>query len=448
MVILNILNELAATSSRNEKISILKNNKENKTLQKVCFLTLDPRTQFYIKKIPGYAHQEPFTITLDIALERLNDFSSRKCTGNEAIEKLSYILSHLTEDDAEVIERVIQRDLKCGVNDATVNAVWKNLIPEYPYMRCALPKAVKLDKWDWKKGIYSQIKADGMFVNINYDPDGNVTLMSRSGSVMPKEPFYDLSLAVRNLFLRNTQTHGELLVRKNNEILPREIGNGILTSVLKGGAFAFDEEPVVEIWDQISYGADSDDRPYSERYDSILTQFNDSWNIRVIETKIVYSMEEALEHYSEALERGLEGTIIKNPDGVWKNTTSKDQVKMKLEIDVDLKIVGFIPGKGKNESTFGSITCETSDGLLKVNVSGFKEKKQRGVMTREEIWSKRDELIGTIMTVRSNNIMSPTKSNDNYSLFLPRFVEFRFDKSEADSLQQVKDQFDNAVKNK
>ena len=41
--------------------------------------------------------------------------------------------------------------------------------------------------------------------------------------------------------------------------------------------------------------------------------------------------------------------------------------------------------------------------------------------------------------------MTPTTSNGLYSLFLPRFVEFRKDKTTADSLQQVKDQFDSAM---
>ena len=445
MYLLNILNDLAATNGRNDKIAILTKNKADETLKHICFLALDPRTQFYIKKIPDYTSNNERPVTIDWALDELGKFSSRALTGNAAIERLMYILASLSDQDAEVIKRVIQRDLKCGVNDSTVNKVWKNLIPEYPYMRCALPKAAKLDKWNWKKGIYSQIKADGMFVNINHDADGNVTLMSRSGSVMPNEPFSEIIKDIRNTN-RNTQTHGELLVVRDREILPREIGNGILTSVLKGGAFGKNERAIALVWDQIPLGAESDSRAYSERYENLKDQVSDSYHTHMIETKIVYSLEEAMEHYNDALARGLEGTIIKNPEGVWKNTTSKDQVKMKLDIDVDLKIIGFMPGKGKNESTFGSITCETSDGELSVNVSGFKEKKEHGVLTREDIWGMREELLGTIMTVRSNNIMPPTKSSPKYSLFLPRFVEFRSDKTEADSMKRVQEQFDNAVK--
>lgn len=446
MYLLNILNELAATSSRNSKIAILTTNKYDETLKQVCFLALDPRTQFYIKKIPDYTSNNERPVTIEWALDELERFSSRELTGNAAIERLQYILASLSKADAEVIERVIQRDLKCGVNDSTVNKVWKNLIPEYPYMRCALPKAVKFDKWNWSKGVYSQIKADGMFCNINHDADGNVTLMSRNGSVMPSEPFSKLIECVQNNLKKNTQTHGELLVMRAGVILTREIGNGILTSVLKGGSFADNEEPILEVWDQIPYGADSDLRDYRQRYDSLLSQVDGVESIRMIETKIVYSLTEAMVHYNEALARGLEGTIIKNPAGVWKNTTSKDQVKMKLEIDVDLEIIGFTPGKGKNESTFGSITCKTSDGELIVNVSGFKDKKERGILSRQEIWDMHKKLLYSIMTVRANSIMPPTKSNPKYSLFLPRFVEFRFDKREADSLKMVQEQFDNAVK--
>ena len=312
---------------------------------------------------------------------------------------------------------------------------------------CSLMKGVKIDKWPWKKGILSQIKADGMFCNINHDPDGNVTLVSRSGSTMPAEPFAALHEEIKRVFPTNTQSHGELLVMKNNSVLPREIGNGILTSVLKGGSFASDECPVLLVWDQIAFDADSDSRPYSVRYENLRTQLHTSTLCALIETRVVYTLDEAYAHYSEMLALGMEGTILKNPEGMWKDGTSKDQVKLKLEVDVDLLITGFTAGKGKNESTFGSITCQTSDGQLVVNVSGFKDKEERGLLTRQQIWDKKDQFIGTIMAVRANAIMPPTKSNPLYSLFLPRFVEFRTDKTEADSLLQVSNQFDNAVRN-
>jgi hypothetical protein len=51
------------------------------------------------------------------------------------------------------------------------------------------------------------------------------------------------------------------------------------------------------------------------------------------------------------------------------------------------------------------------------------------------------------MAVKANDIMAPTGKKTKWSLFLPVHVEIRDDKTVADSLQQVKDQFESAIKN-
>ena len=113
---------------------------------------------------------------------------------------------------------------------------------------------------------------------------------------------------------------------------------------------------------------------------------------------------------------------------------------MKLVVDCDLKIVGYEEGKGKYEDSVGSVVAETSDELLQVSVSGFDD------ATRQLIHENREGLIGNVITVRFNNIMEPKEEGEKYSLFLPRFVEFRTDKTEADSLERVKEQLQSAIK--
>jgi hypothetical protein len=49
------------------------------------------------------------------------------------------------------------------------------------------------------------------------------------------------------------------------------------------------------------------------------------------------------------------------------------------------------------------------------------------------------------MSVDSNMIMAPSREGKKWSLFLPRFAEFRKDKSEADSLAKIREQFEAAV---
>ena len=57
-MILDILKELEATSSRLEKEAILKREQNNALLKQVFFLAYDPFTQFYIRKIPSYVTEE------------------------------------------------------------------------------------------------------------------------------------------------------------------------------------------------------------------------------------------------------------------------------------------------------------------------------------------------------------------------------------------------------
>ena len=63
------------------------------------------------------------------------------------------------------------------------------------------------------------------------------------------------------------------------------------------------------------------------------------------------------------------------------------------------------------------------------------------------VYSTLDDLLakGQVYAVRANGLMRPSDSNPLHSLFLPRFSEERLDKPVADSLQQIKDQFEAAA---
>jgi DNA ligase-1 len=167
-------------------------------------------------------------------------------------------------------------------------------------------------------------------------------------------------------------------------------------------------------------------------------------SIALIPTKIVRSLSDALAHYRELLTSGKEGTVIKHPEAIWRDGTSKEQIKLKLEVDVDLKIVGIVSGSPgtKTEGRAGSFTCVTSCGQLQVNVAVKNER------LRDRVDANPSDYIGRIIVVRANSILPPSESNEFHSLFLPRMAEgdYRVDKTEPDSLQRVRDQFESAVR--
>jgi ATP-dependent DNA ligase len=131
---------------------------------------------------------------------------------------------------------------------------------------------------------------------------------------------------------------------------------------------------------------------------------------------------------------GLEGTILKKPRSIWKNGTSKDCYKLKLKAEVDVLVTGWNKGSGRNADTFGSLKCVSSDGLLEVDVNG------RGDEMREK---GADFYMGKVITIECNGIQ--LNEDKKHSLFLPIFIEVRDDKDTANSLEEIKDIFDNLI---
>ena len=438
---------LQKEGSKNGKIAILK--KSDLIFQDVLYYTYNPEFNYYIKaarKPANYGSQTLYELWPQ-ACSLLIDLHNRDITGNIAHEAVSNLMSWMKQEEAEIFETILKRDIRCGINVSTINAAIEGLIPEYPYMRCSLPDKSNIGKFNWKAGVISQEKADGMFVNIIRREGGEILIQSRNGSIFPMKEFGTLVTGLQQLkgFHNGTVLHGELVVIDiSGHVLPREEGNGMLNSVLKGGEFPYGLYPTVYLWDTIplvDYKNGICETPYNTRLHRLQVMVRDCLadNIRVIETRVVHSKAEAREHYTEMTEAGKEGTILKHPVSIWKDGTSKDCVKFKIEAEVDLLVTGVNEGNGKNAATFGSLVCQSSDGLVDVSVSGFTD------ADRERIAGELDQWIGKrIITVRANNLMPVPQNGGKRSLFLPRFVEERLDKTEADSLDKIEEIFRNA----
>jgi len=92
-MILEIIEEVAATASKNKKLEILKYHKDNNVLRRVIKMAYDPFLNFWIKKIPGYGYAEDGMGVHSIhqGLDQLEKLASREITGNAAIERLKHI---------------------------------------------------------------------------------------------------------------------------------------------------------------------------------------------------------------------------------------------------------------------------------------------------------------------------------------------------------------------
>mgnify|MGYP000446864235 CR=1 FL=1 len=431
MNIHKFLESLAANSSRNFKRDQLEANKDNELLREVIRLALDPFTQFYQRKIPAYTpNTQERPATLQAVLPAFYDLYTRTVTGNAAINYLQMMLESVSPDDAKVIERIIQKDLKCGVQASTANDVWMGLVHEYPVMLCSPFEQKLVDKIKFPAMV--QLKMDGMRFNAIVR-DGKCEFRSRNGKEIQllgnlEQDFIDMAGSVDCVF------DGELLVMEGDKILDRQTGNGILNKANKGTISAADAAKVrATVWDVIPYVMFETGycgTPYSTRIDSLanLLATHEPEKVYLVQKTVVQNIEEANVIFERYLSMGQEGIILKDLSGVWEDKRSKTQIKFKGELECDLKIVGIEEGTGKYAGMLGAILCESADGVIKVRVgSGFSDDQRKTLG---------EEIIDKIAAIKYNTRIKNKAGEE--SLFLPIILEIRDDKEVADTSSVIK----------
>ena len=439
-----IIKQIEDTSSKNEKLAILKDHVNNDDLKEFLYLALEPTVLFYIKSLPSYDEDIPAINTLmDATYDLVNKVASRDLTGDAARDCVAGLLSSLTAEDADLLKRIVLKDASIGVSEKTVNKVWKGLCTEKLYMRCASFNEKNLEKVSYPALV--QLKADGLFMNIIIKPSQNlVNFLSRNMKPMEFHGYMEEALLDMH-FAGDTVIHGEgLVIKKDGSgYEDRKTGNGIISKAIKGTISEEEASRVhLKVWDVMplaDWKAKKCDFPYELRLKTLEEHapVNEP-KIKIIATKKINSLDEAYDFFGKMLDRGQEGAILKNLNGIWKNHTSPNQVKMKKKDPADLLCTGTIPF-AKATVTRGSETIDSSKwiGALILESSDGKIQVHAGSGLNDEMRQMPPEyFINGIYEIEYNEIIS-SKSKDTLSLFLPIIKERRVDKDEADSYELI-----------
>ena len=439
--IYTVIEQLASDNSRLAKEAILKKNVNNELLKQVFKLALNPFVQFYIRKIPSYDTAVDINRkSLDDALTNLSVLSDRVMTGHAAINHLQFILGSLSKEDAKIIERIIAKDMRCGVSEATINKIWPGTIPSYPVMLASGYDQKLVDKI--KFPAYVQLKLDGMRFNAIVKGEV-VEYRSRNGKelTIPNKMFDIPFIRMAKFYGTDMVFDGELLVADAaGKPVNRQTGNGILSKSIKGTMSEQEADSVrATLWDAITFEKFSEGvetEPYSVRMAKLSNAISDMRGqkgqvghyIDLVWNKEVNDLYTAQKIFEKFLAEGQEGTILKSKDGIWEDKRSKTQIKFKGELECELKVVDWEEGTGKNVGRLGALVCESSDGVIRVNVGSGYSDEQRDEYTKK--------VIGKIVTVKYNARIKDKSGVE--SLFLPVFIELREDKDKAESSKSIK----------
>lgn len=439
-MIYKIIEQIAQEPSTNKKEEILREHKDNETLKLVCYLAESPRIKFYLKQIP-----EPLKVNYKTDfyynLQALDLIYTREWTGDMAKHHLSKILGSSSEQEREIIKRIVLKDLRMNCGTKIMNKVWPNLIETTPYQGAKPFSRTLVEKLLDKGKVVAQLKMDGCYSNaIIYK--GSVEFVSRQGEIqhIPSLGFEKLPDGVLN---------GELTLKGYSN---RAKANGIIRSIIdiegkseewgkvetekkkkafeKKNNISYQEAlTLIEYtaWDYLTleeYYDKKSNRPYFRRLGKLY-----DLGIPVVEERILNSFEDIMGYYSEVVGKGLEGIIVKGYGSEWKDGKPNWSIKIKEEIHLDLEIVGYNLGTGKNEGFVSSVICRSSCGKLRTVPTGMTEEQMKDFTENQE------EYLGKILEVKCSGLSQD--KDGNYSTLHPVLIEVRNDKDVADNLEEI-----------
>jgi len=358
----------------------------------------------------------------------LEDLRTRGITGHRARDKIQECANEFDSDEwNNLARRVLIKDLRCGISEKTLNKVLGKTEWKIPIFSCQLAQD-STDQPKKLKGIKRlEVKLDG--VRVLAVVSGDVcTLYSRNGKEF--ENFPQIASFIeehRKAFQHSTGFGGQFVL--DGEIVGKSFQDLMKQAQRKRDAktdnmvyHVFDIMPLTEFRDGFCNLQQHKRIDLLKRSQAMLPENSCVQIVPGMDVNLdTAEGHDVMRRFAEAsVEEGYEGIMIKNMDAPYECKRSDFWMKWKPTITVDLDIVGFEEGTGRNAGRLGAIICEGEDNGRKIRVnvgSGFSDSN------RDEYWLNRDALLGNMVEVEADVV---TQNQDgSYSLRFPRFLRFR-----------------------
>jgi len=390
-------------------------------------MALDPLVTFGVKEIPAKHDTEGQGLSWDNFVVMADKLQSRELTGHAARDAIVIQMNVATPEQwNDWYRRILQKDLKCGVSEKTINKVVKRKgRPELavPVFECMLAH----DGANHEKKIAGrkilEPKLDGVRCVTVIDYEKRlVQQFTRNGKLLTNFGHITSGLEkVIDEFGRSYVIDGEIM-SNNFQDLMKQIHRKKDVHAEDAVLHAFDILPLSEFQSGKSVMAQ---RKRSNFLNTFRGVFEDAGSVKIVtwdEADLDTKEGKAkLHEYNQwAVDNDFEGIMIKDPQALYECKRSTSWLKIKPFIEVTLEVVDYEEGTGRNEGRLGAVICEgTDDGKqIRVNVgSGFTD------ADRDSYWNSRDSLVGNLIEVRADAV---TQNQDGtYSLRFPRFKTFR-----------------------
>ena len=358
----------------------------------------------------------------------LESLRTRSVTGNNARTAIEECSQDFDSNEWNMLcRRVIIKDLRCGISEKTLNKILKNTDWAIPVFSCQLAQ----DSTDQPKKLRGtkrlEPKLDGVRV-LAVVQGMNVSLFSRNGKEFANFP--DIALDVlkhRAAFQKNLGSGGRFVLdgEVTGETFQKLMKQAHRKSDVKTDGMVYNIFDIMPLDDFQRGHWNAQQHKRFDILNNARGQLPATCSLRVVEGLEVdldaSEGHDIMRRYAEdCVAEGYEGIMIKAVDAPYECKRSDFWMKWKPTITVDLTIVGFEEGTGRNQGRLGAIIYEGVDNErnIRVNVgTGYSDSD------RNEFWSARDQLLGVIGEIEADAV---TQNQDGtYSLRFPRHKRFR-----------------------
>jgi hypothetical protein len=417
--VIEVLEQLESDNSRLFKEKVLTDNKDDLLLRDFLTMAFDPWKNWGVAKynrpdpLPGNSNHEDVGLSAFIAL--LEVLNSRTLTGNKAREAVEAAMSQFDAVGQKWCERLLWRNLRCGVSATTINKIWPGSIVPFAVALAESLTTVGVNG-DFKitdpvkYPVRVEAKLDGLRL-IAVKNRGEVSLFTRSGT--PIETLPKIVQAIKDLKEDDIVLDGEVMGEDWNES----------ASVVMSSKSKKDDSTmryhVFDIVDFTAWQQQVSNTHYRARLLDLQLTIGDTLGtpFRYVKSTTANDETELRQFYNECLAEGYEGVMLKRLDTPyqWKRTDAI--LKMKPVATEEGVIVGWhlSPEKTKRAGQFGGFHVLTKNGVVTKVGGGYTDVLKKQIQDEGP-----DTYIGRIAEVEHQ----PPFTNDG-KLRFPVFSRFR-----------------------
>jgi DNA ligase-1 len=431
---------LTGNGSQKEKQRLISENLSEEMLYilDVCFnpFITTKLHKLEFKNVPVNQKFPGFSVFKDL----IEDLKKASAANDSLRSRANELINSKIDDESkmdialrDILMKILTKRMNIGIGAKLINkAIGRELIPDASLM-LASDDQKDLEGWD---KIYCEEKYDGVRVIALGDREKGFRFYTRAFNELDKSKLSRIESELIQI-LHNANIIGEVFFDGELTDLNRKSVSGKVTQILKGTApDNIDKDFLFNVFDleksevlKIRKGT----TPFIKRrqeLEFLMGFLKEESKVKLARQWVTDNMDEVNKIYEEIVALGGEGVILKSSHHVYECKRSKSWDKLKEVKDLDLEIVGWYPGEGKREGYIGGFICTDKSKTLDVKIgSGFTEDDLKTLSVNP------DSLIGKITAIQYN--VPITDKFGNRSLFLPRFIEVRSDKTEADDISSL-----------